>query len=153
MATLPQLTDLEWKIRRDVYTFWVEHERPPSIDETAGRFGISPANARTSYQRLEEAHQWLLDKDGDQIRMAFPLSAVPTSYRVLVGDQSLWANCAWDSLGIPAMLDADAQVEARDPLTEELVRYEVREGVLRAPQSVVHFALPVRRWYDDLVHT
>ncbi|NCF67810.1 MAG: hypothetical protein GWP61_17740 [Chloroflexi bacterium] len=153
MTATSKLTQLDWRIRRFVYTFWIEHERPPFVKETAVQFALGKDAARASYRRLETAHHWLLDQDVNQIRMAFPLSAVPTSYQVHVQGQSLWANCAWDSLGIPAMLDADAQIEARDPLTQEVVRYEVRTGILRAPQRVVHFVLPVRQWYDDLIHT
>ena len=84
------------------------------MKETAVQFALSMADAMVAYRRLEAAHHWLLDQDTQRIRMAFPLSAVATSYRVHVQGQSLWANCAWDSLGIPAMLDADAQNMVED---------------------------------------
>jgi hypothetical protein len=85
--------------------------------------------------------------------MANPLSAVPTPYCVVANGQALWANCAWDSLGIPAMLHADAQIEAAFAGTGAAASYAVRAGALQADGGIVHFALPFRRWYDDLIHT
>ena len=86
--------------------------------------------------------------------MANPFSAVPTDYRVFVGERAHYANCAWDLLGIPAMLGADARIEARHPLTGERLEYAVEAGELRAaPDWLVHFAKPFRHWYDDIVDT
>jgi hypothetical protein len=85
--------------------------------------------------------------------MANPLSAVPTPYRVRINDRSLFANCAWDSLGIPAMLAGDARIEATIDDREPLY-YTIEGGELRADDRfVVHFPKPFRVWYDDLVQT
>lgn len=85
--------------------------------------------------------------------MANPLSAVATPYRVHVKGRHLWANCAWDSLGIPAMLHADARVEATYALSGAAASYAIIQGRLVAHDDMVHFPLPFRRWYDDLIHT
>ena len=88
--------------------------------------------------------------------MANPLSAVPTPFRVTAGGRTLFANCAWDSLGIPAMLDADATVEAIYTDAEGSdapARYAITGGVLTGDDGIVHFPLPFRRWYDNLIHT
>ncbi|HVB65760.1 MAG TPA: organomercurial lyase [Nitrolancea sp.] len=86
--------------------------------------------------------------------MANPLSAVPTPYMVRVNGRTLYANCAWDALGIPAMLAADALVEAQTDPRGEPVSYSIEGGELRADDRlIVHFPLPFRVWYDDLVHT
>ena len=85
--------------------------------------------------------------------MANPLSAVKTDFRVQVGDQWLYANCAWDAPGIPAMLQQDADIEMRYSPGGEMARFRVGDGELQAEDCLVHFALPFRRWYDDLVET
>ena len=74
--------------------------------------------------------------------MANPLSAVPTPYRVYVDGRRLWANCAWDSLGIPAMLHADARIEAVSALSRDVMTYAIGAGTLQAAAGVVHFPLP-----------
>jgi hypothetical protein len=147
------LTEQDWQIRLAIYHLFVEHERPPSVDETAAALGLDTATVRSAYHRLHRGHAILLEPGTDDVRMANPLSAVPTPYRVQVNERSLYANCAWDSLGIPAMLASDARIEATIDDGEPL-RYAIENGQLRAEDRfVVHFPLPFRVWYDDLVHT
>ncbi len=148
------LSDQDWQIRLHIYQYFVEHAHPPTYAETARSFGISAAEARAAYHRLHDAHAIFLDPGTDAIRMAHPLSAIPTPYLVHVASRRLYANCAWDSLGIPAMLHADAQIEAAFTGTGEPTRYAVESGQLTAPDGgVVHYPLPFRHWYDDLIHT
>jgi len=147
------LSDQDWAIRLHIYGYFVARGRPPTSEEVASHFRLEEAEVRAAFHRLHDHHALFLDPGTDVIRMANPLSAVPTAYRVRVGDRGLWANCAWDSLGIPAMLDADARVEAILPTTGEAVNYAVEKGKLKADPFVVHFPLPFARWYDDLQHT
>lgn len=147
------LPDRTWAVRAFIFRYFVDHERPPAVAETAERFAMSVESAREAYTQLADAHQMVLEPGSDEIRMASPLSAVPTPYRVFAGDHSYYANCAWDSLGIPAMLGADACIEAHDTLSGDLVRYTVEAGELRADGGYVHFSVPVRDWYGDLIHT
>jgi hypothetical protein len=147
------LTDQDWQLRLSIYRFFVEHERPPSVAETADRLGFDPQTVRRAYHRLHRDHAILLDAGTDEVRMANPLSAVPTPYRVWINDRSLFANCAWDSLGIPAMLAVDARIDATIDDAEPLY-YTIEGGELRADDRfVVHFPKPFRVWYDDLVQT
>src|SRR5579863_9383390 len=104
MATL---SEHDWRIRLYIYQHLVAHGRPPTTAETARHFAIADDDARLAYHRLHDGHALFLEPGTDTVRMANPLSAVPTPYRVFVdGRPLLWANCAWDSLGIPAMLHA-----------------------------------------------
>lgn len=151
MATA--LTDQDWQIRLAIYRFFVEHERPRSVAEAAAALDLEPETVRSAYHRLHRGHAILLGAGTDGVRMANPLSAVPTPYRVQVNERSLYANCAWDSLGIPAMLSSDARIEATIN-DGEPVRYAIAGGELRADDRfVVHFPLPFRDWYNDLIHT
>jgi hypothetical protein len=84
--------------------------------------------------------------------MANPFSAVPTAFRVQANGRAYWANCAWDALGIPAALDADARIEARCPAGEP-IGIAVTDGQVRGEGAVAHFAVPFRQWYDDLIAT
>jgi hypothetical protein len=84
--------------------------------------------------------------------MAHPFSGVATPFRVTVAERKYWANCAWDALGIPAALHVDAQIDAETGNYQSL-QINVVSGRLQGWDGVVHFPLPFRRWYDDLVHT
>ncbi len=148
------LTDSDWDIRLFIYQALAEGGPAPDADALARQFGMSPSKARNALQRLHDAHALVLRAGSRDILMANPLSALPTAYRVLIGETALFANCAWDALGIPAMLGADAVIEARHPLTSERLDLAVEGRRLSGASSrLVHFALPFRQWYDDIVDT
>jgi hypothetical protein len=80
-----------------------------------------------------------LDSQG-RIRMAYPFSAAPTAHQVAIADgPRVYAMCAIDALGIPAMLHTDAVITSADPLTGEPVTITVTRGITRwhPPAAVV----------------
>ena len=146
-------TKADWKIRSFVYARLLQTGRAPDAPTIAAHLSLHSDLAQASLWRLHAAHALVLDVTGN-VLMAHPLSAVPTDYRAFVNGRWHYANCAWDSLGIPAMLGQDAQIEARHPLTRETIRYAILDGQLRGGDDMtVHFALPFRRWYDDILET
>lgn len=147
------LSERDWQIRLHIYQFIVEHARPPAARETADHFGMIEAEAKDAYQRLHDGHALFLAPGTTDVQMANPLSGVETPYRVRINGRTLFANCAWDSVGIPAMLGANAEIEAVYSGTDEPARYAIVDGELQGDDGLVHFPLPFRRWYEDLVHT
>ena len=148
------LTDTDWDIRRFIYESLVASGRAPAVQAISAQFGMAASEARAALRRLRDAHAVVLRTGSSDILMANPLSAVPTDYRVLIGNTALYANCAWDSLGVPAMLGADARIEARHPLTRDLIEFRVEDRRLRNQRDqLVHFAKPFRNWYDDIIDT
>ena len=148
------LTETDWDIRLQVFEAITASGRAPSTRKLGARIGISSVEARRALRRLHEAHALVLEAGNGEILMAHPFSAVPTDYRVFVGRTAYYANCAWDSLGIPAMLGADARIEARHPLSGELVEYRVeRSKLIGGRNKLVHFAKPFRKWYEDIIDT
>jgi hypothetical protein len=149
-----QLTEFDWQVRTFIYEFFVANGQPPTVADAAQKFGIDEAEAKAAYQRLNDVSQLFLEPHTHQIRMANPLSAVPTDYRVQVNGVWLYANCAWDTVGIAALCHSDAQVEATLPVSREKITYQVVDGELQAADNLkVHIPLPARRWYENLIHT
>ena len=145
--------DLTWSVRSFIYTWLVAHERPPSVVETAAALSIDLGQAQDAYRRLHERHAILLEPGSLTIRMANPFSGIPTGFRVRVNGHAYWANCAWDALGIPAALAADAEIQARCSDSQIPVTLAVAGGSVYGQGEIVHFALPFSRWYDDLTRT
>ncbi len=145
--------DLDWTVRAFVYATIVERGRPPAVDEMAAGLGIGVAEARAAYRRLDRRHALFLDPGTDAIRMAHPFSGVPTPFRVHANGRAYWANCAWDALGIPAALHADATIDAVLAEDGAPVRLAVEGGQVRGRGEVVHVLRPFRAWYDDLIET
>jgi len=146
-------TQQDWDIRLYIYQVMVTTGQAPSVQTTAQQFNMSSEEARLAYHRLHNAHALFLHPYRDDIMMAHPLSAVETDYQVVVDEVALYANCAWDSLGIPAMLAKDAHITVTHPTTRDIITYSIIDGELQSDEGYVHFLLPFTQWYDDLIHT
>lgn len=144
--------DLVWMVRRHIYATLVARGVPPTVNSTASVLDLPPETIRVAYRRLHELHAVFLEPGGEAVRMAHPFSGIPTRFRVHSGGIDYWANCAWDMLGIPAALGADAEADAFFAEDGRLARIDVTDGRLRG-DGFVHFSLPFRRWYDDLIFT
>jgi hypothetical protein len=144
---------LDREVRSFVYAHIVERGLPPLAEQAAAEFDIETGEARAAYERLHERHALFLDAETREVRMAFPFSAIPTRFRVRANDRWYWANCAWDMLGVPAALHSDAEIEAEYAGDGSPVHLSVKNGRPRGDDGGVHFPLPLRRWYDDLVFT
>ena len=144
---------LVWDVRAFVYQHFALSAQPPSIEETATRFQISAKQAVVIYEELHSRHALFLDRDTLTIRMANPFSGVPTTFRVRTQKAAYWANCAWDALGIPAALHCDATIEATCPESRQSIDLSVHNARVTSHGEVVHFLVPFRRWYDDLLFT
>ena len=114
---------------------------------------MSAEKAGEYYKELHNRHAFFLDLETLTIRMANPFSGIPTDFKIRANDKTYFANCAWDMIGIPAALHADAVIEAICTESNETVQLEVKEGRITNFQLLIHFPLPFARWYDDLVFT
>jgi Alkylmercury lyase len=152
-ATVDNDSELfDWTVRNAVYAAILERSVPQSVGEIAATLGVSPDDVRLAYERLNSRHALFLAPGSHDVRMAHPFSGVPTAFRVEADDRTYWANCAWDTLGIPAALRANAHIEA--PIGDgESIQFAIEAGRVKGWDGVVHFPLPFRRWYDDLIET
>lgn len=142
-----------WDIRAFVYRHFGETTRPPRVDETASHFSLTHGQAAEAYEGLHRRHAFFLKPGTHEILMANPFSAVETPFRVYAKPKTYFANCAWDSLGIPAALHTDAQIEAGCAQSGEPIHLRVANGQVSDPEVLVHFLIPFREWYNDLAFT
>lgn len=153
MSSPVVLTEQDWAARAFVFRHWIDTAHPPTVEECARSLQIPEDEAHASFLRLDQRHLIVLDQPGGWIRMAHPLSGIETGYRVHSGGRTYDANCAWDSVGVAAMLGRDAEIEGVDGLTGVVVHYAIHGDRLVADDLLVHFLVPLRQWYDDLVFT
>lgn len=142
-----------WDIRAFVYQHFAETTRPPGVGETAARFALTYEQAVTAYETLHQRHAFFLKRGTHDILMANPFSAVETPFKVHANNKTYFANCAWDSLGIPAALQIDAQIDAVCAESSDKIHLAVRGGEIQHEAAVVHFLVPFKSWYDDLPFT
>ena len=142
-----------WEIRAFVYDHFKATTRPPSVKDTAVRFDLTNEEAATAYEELGQRHAFFLSPDTHNILMANPFSAVETLFKVHANSKTYFANCAWDSLGIPAALRSDAEIEATCSQSGYPIQLSIRDGQVSSSDVVVHFLVPFHDWYNDLVYT
>lgn len=140
-------------VRLFVYRRFLDRGEPPSVAEAAEGLGTSPAETEAAFRRLEAGHVLVFAPGTLDIWMANPLCAVPTAFRVATASGSWWGTCIWDAFGIPAMLGEDATITTSCPDCGEPFELRVEGGSLLPADGVAHFAVPARRWWDDIGYT
>ena len=136
-------------LRLLIYDEIVRTGETPVVVTLTRLVGASLDDVRAALRRMHDAHMLVLQPTGE-ILMANPFSAVPTPFLAEVGGRRWFGNCIWDALGIIATLHADGRVLASCGSSGERMELSVSDGVL-AGQGNVHFALPARRWWEDIV--
>jgi len=143
-------------VRLRIYELFVKTGRCPSKADVAAELGCSVSEVGEAVRGLADSHVLVLQPGSGEVLMANPLSAVPTPFAVETespaGRRSWYGNCIWDALGVVAMLHGDGRVLASCGCCGESMTVRVRDReVFCEPQGIVHFALPARQWWDDIV--
>src|SRR6266545_5630203 len=114
-----------------IYRHFAETGQRPSLEVVAESVGSDVSSVREAYVRLRAQRVLVLEPDGVSIRMAPPFSGVPTQHVVVVDETRYFANCAWDSFGIPATLHRPGRVHSRCEQSGELLNLELAWKVRR----------------------
>jgi hypothetical protein len=117
------------------------------------RVAASVAEVAASWERLAADRALVLEPRTRALWMAMPFSAIPTDFRVRTGPIEAYANCAWDALGIPALLGRDGAIETTDPISGDRLAVSVQDGRLTRTDLVVHVAVPAAAWWEDIGFT
>jgi Alkylmercury lyase len=145
--------DLDIEVKVAIYAYFADTGRAPLPQDIVLRTGISLEEVVETYARLQSSRVLLLEPDGRTIRMAPPFSGVPTQHRVLANSREYIANCAWDALGIPAALQADAVVLSECGQSGEPLRLEIGISGPGPSDWLFHCLVPAARWWENLVFT
>lgn len=140
------------RVHQAIMQGFVDRGHAPNVDEIAARLGASPAEVEVSLLALHESHGVVLHPGSSAIWIAHPFSASPTAVWVRAGERGWWAPCLWCAMGIVALAAPDATVHARLGGEDEEVRIELRDGRLVSEDLVVHFAIPARDAWSNVVH-
>jgi hypothetical protein len=136
-----------------IIRFFLDHQRPPSIGEIASRFGCDEVDARRGLRALADNHGVVLHPTSDEIWVAHPFSAAPTTCVVRSGARTWWGNCIWCSLGVAHLAGGTATVETRLGAIDEQATLRIERGKLLDTGFVVHFPIPMQRAWDNVIYT
>ena len=151
MSTMTATEEMDLRVRAAVYDSVLSRAKPFTARELSQALELPLDEARASLERLASGKVLVLQPESREVLMAPPFSAVPTPFTVLAADRLYFGNCIWDALGIPAMLSCDARVDTSCGCCGEAMSMTVADQSLQTAEGLVHFAIPARRWWEDIV--
>jgi hypothetical protein len=146
-------TDLDWTVRTRIYEAFAETGRAPALGQLAAVVGSTEHRIRESLRRLYAAHEVAPLPGEAGVWMANPFAGVPTAYEIETPNMTCYANCAWDALGVPAILGTDGWTRTRCAWSEEPLEFGVRGGELEGAGGVIHLVTPLRDAWVDIGFT
>lgn len=150
---VPHVLDADIDVRCHIYDVALRSGIVPTREACARALARPLDSVDESLRRLHDAHQIVLAAGGE-ILMAMPFSAVPTPFEIHADGYRSYANCGWDALGIAAMLGRDVVISSSCPDCGDPITLAVgRERGVTSGDARLHFALPVRRWWESVVFT
>lgn len=132
---------------------FLKNQRPPTVVEIAERFQCEEAHARQALRALADNHGVVLHPNADEIWIAHPFSAAPTTCVVTSGHRKWWGNCAWCSLGLVHLAGGSATIETRLGGIDEHAIIRIEKGELLDTDYVVHFPIPMKQAWDNVLYT
>lgn len=147
------MNGLDQRVRAYVYDTLFTQGEVPLIADIATGVGCLADEAHAALRRLTDDHLIVLRPESGEIMMALPFSATPTPFRVEANGHTYWGNCAWDALGILAMLNTDGRVLTRCGDCDEPMTLTIQDGAVAETPGLAHFGVPARDWWNDIVFT
>jgi ribonuclease HI len=144
-------TPMERAVRLFVYRHFVETTRAPDIGTIAAAVQSDQRAVLSALRKLVAAHALVMAPASTCIWMAHPFSAVPTAYPVDARGRTYWANCAWDAAGVMSLLGGGVTRTRCADCGVELT-IAVRDGRMTG-DGVVHYAVPPRKFWDNVAYT
>jgi hypothetical protein len=127
--------------------------RVPQAPQIAAALARPEFDVHEALRLLAAGRVLILAPNDGTIWAANPFCAVPSGFRVEAGGKRYWGICIWDALGVPAALGADALISAPCGDCGEPLTLELRDGALARGEGLIHFAVPARRWWDNIGYT
>ncbi len=149
----PVVTDFDWAVRAHIYRTFEATGGAPVIPELAAAAGGTEFQVRESLGRLFAAHEIAPLRNGNGVWMANPFSGIPTAYPVETPVMTCYAPCAWDALGVPAILDTDGWIRTTCPQSGAPIEFGVVDGALEGTDGLIHLVTPIRDAWVDIGFT
>jgi len=147
------LETLARDVRIHVFTEAAATARVPQPPDISRALGRSEDDVRAALHHLAASKVLILAPNDGNIWAANPFCAVPSGFRVAAAGKRYWGICIWDAMGIAAALGKDAVITAPCGDCGANMVTEIRDGRLARGEGVVHFAIPAKRWWDNIGFT
>ena len=138
------------RVHAEVLRRIVESGRAPTLVELAA--ALPGDDVAAALRRLHVGHGLVLHPKSTEVWIAHPFSLSPTAVWVASARAGWWAPCIWCAMGIVTLAAPTATIHARLGGEATSVSIATRDGRLLDEELVVHFALPPRDAWHNVVH-
>jgi alkylmercury lyase-like protein len=146
--------DASAEVRLEVMRATVDTGRIPDAEEVARALDLPLATVIASFRRLHDSHVVVLEPGtSNRLRMANPFSAVPSPFRVSVGERSWWGNCVWDALGIIAMMGGNGLLATKCPDCDLPLGIGISERAIQHGSGIAFIGVPAVSWWENIIFT
>lgn len=143
----------ENQVRLELYAAFVKEGVAPSAGSLAHHLARSPEEIHAAFESLAAGKVIVLQPQSREVLMANPLCAVATPYQVEAGGKNFFSACVWDGLGVIAMLGDSGVVRSSCACCGEAMLVRIDNGSPVDPNGIIHFAVPAKRWWENIVFT
>lgn len=125
-------------VRRHILTEFPKLGRAPLRQELADECHLTSSELDGILHRLHDVDLLYLNRNSQEIRVAYPFSTVPTNHLIwFIGQgRQVYAPCAVDALGIPFMFRCDVLIQSSCEQCATPLTIEVRDGAIERCQPV-----------------
>lgn len=106
--------------------------KPVSPDQLADIWEMPIEQVRVILKQAEEHGQAEIDARGDLVGGVLSLN--PTPHEISIGNEDLYAWCAWDAIYAPGVIGKPAQIVSKDPVTGEMIQISMTPAGLEKVQ-------------------
>ena len=144
---------LDSLVHHHVLTGVVRDGHAPAPGELAAALEEAPDRIAGSLRRLHDGHGLVLHPDASDVWIAHPFSLSPTATWVAAdGGRGWWAPCIWCAAGVAALAAPTATIHARAGGEAEPIAIALVDGRVVGTSPVVHFPIPPRDAWSNVVH-
>ncbi|MCV7419991.1 hypothetical protein H7K45_05520 [Mycobacterium yunnanensis] len=127
--------------------------RVETAEQLASTLHLTASQTAAGLRALHASRDLVLD-DADHIVLAHPFATVDFGFSVMGRATIWWGGCAWDAFAIPHLVPAEPEtlVATRCPRCRTPHAWNVTRVAPPTGDQVVHFATPMARVWQDVVH-
>jgi hypothetical protein len=150
-----KLSSEQVRVRQLITRTFVEKGRPPQLSELENLVSLDAAQVKQILNSLANNKALVLHPKTDEVWIAHPFSSSPNSFWIeeIEGKMGWWSNCAWCAMGVAALVSRPVRLISRWGGEKETFTLEVKDGLLEKTDFVVHFATPVPKLWDNVIHS
>jgi len=150
------MSEVRQLVRKFIFDQFLEHSRPPVLEEVMTRFELDRAAAFGVLKELHDSHLLVLLAGSQRILMAHPFSSIASPFEVTISNKKYFANCAWDAIAFHVMLGKDVTVDSFCHHCAAKIKIQLRNiKIVSADpkEALVFIGVPAARWWEDVVNT